>query len=233
MLEIFFPDKCSACKSISHNKLCGKCISQLEFLDEADFCYSCGEPFRHIDQSPDKKNYCIRCLRREFYFNRARSVVFHRGIIKELLHQFKYRDKLILVKTLSKLLTERFPADFSSFDLVLPVPLHIKKLRSREFNQSVLIAKSVSRKFICDFDPFNLIKTRENRPQFEMGSIKERENNVRGIFELRKKEKIRGVSVLLVDDVFTTGATVNECSRVLSEAGASEIQVLTLTRAAY
>lgn len=232
MLEIFFPQTCSACKNISSKKLCTSCISKLEFIVERDCCYSCGEPFTHIEKTGDQ-NYCLRCLKGEFYFNKARSVVFHRGTVKELLHQFKYRDKLILVKTFCEILIDKFPRDLSAFDLVLPVPLHIKKLRKREFNQSSLIAKCIAKKFGCDFDPFNLFKTKENKPQFEMENLQERIRNVKGIFSVRKKEKLKGTSVLLVDDVFTTGSTINECSKVLFEAGVRYVQVLTLTRASY
>lgn len=233
MLEIFFPETCAACKEICPGKICKGCISEIEFLEEYDYCNTCGEPFTRIDKRDKRKNICMRCVRDEFWFEKARSVALHSGVIKELLHKFKYRDKLILSKALCEIIYCKFPGDILMFELAIPVPLHLSKLRKREFNQSSLFAKNIARRFNCRFDPFNLYKIRENRPQFEMENINERKKNVRGVFKAKDRKKLRGLSILLVDDVFTTGSTVNECARVMYQAGADKVQVLTLTRAHY
>ena len=207
-------------------------MSGIDFIDEYDYCSTCGKPFTRIE-TDHRQNTCIRCLKNEFWFDKARSVAFHTGIVKDLLHKFKYRDKIILSKSLCEIIYCKFPRDILMFELTVPVPLHISKLRKREFNQSSLLAKNIARRFKRSFDPFNLYKTNENRPQFEMETINERKRNVRGAFKVKDRRKLRGLSILLVDDVFTTGSTVNECARVMYEAGAEKVQVLTLTRAHY
>ncbi|MGB7949152.1 MAG: ComF family protein [Candidatus Binatia bacterium] len=114
-------------------------------------------------------------------------------------------------------------------DLIVPVPLHPKRLRWRGFNQSLLLARQVSRKYDVPVDPFLLDRRRETLTQTEL-TEEERRRNVRGAFETDPKKSLKGRRVLLVDDVYTSGATVNECSRVLMRAGAREVTVLTLAR---
>ncbi|MGH7886009.1 MAG: ComF family protein [Thermodesulfobacteriota bacterium] len=233
MFAIFFPKTCSICKSISKTPLCENCINEIEFLDLKDCCVSCGAPFNHIVKDEKSEALCIRCIRKEFHFERARSIVIHQGLVKNLIHKFKYREKIVLKGALTQLITERFPSGFSSFDTAIPVPLYIKKLRKREFNQSSVIAKYIAKKFGCSFDPFSLVKRLENKSQFEIGNLNERIKNVAGVFHISNTNSIESRSVLLVDDVFTTGSTINECSKVLLQAGAEKVQVLTLTRAAF
>lgn len=233
MLEMFFPKSCPVCKSLASKTLCQNCTSDLVPLDEIDSCRKCGEPFSHIERHSGEESLCIRCINDEFHFDTARSVFIHKGIIKDLLHKFKYRKKIILSKTLSELTITRFPYKVSSFDTVIPVPLYIKKLREREYNQSSLIAKRVAACFGCNFDPFSLVKTKRSKPQFEMGNLGQRIKNVKNLFEVKEKNSVAGEKVLLIDDVYTTGATINECSKVLFAAGAKKVDVLTLTRATF
>jgi ComF family protein len=114
-------------------------------------------------------------------------------------------------------------------NLIVPVPLHPRRLRWRGFNQSLLLARQVSRKYDVPVDPFLLDRRRETLTQTEL-TEEERRRNVRGAFETDPKKSLKGRRVLLVDDVYTSGATVNECSRVLMRAGAREVTVLTLAR---
>ena len=115
-------------------------------------------------------------------------------------------------------------------DLIVPVPLHPKRLRWRGFNQSVLLARQVSRAYDLPMDPFIVVRHKETTPQTQLSEA-ERRRNVRGAFSLRSGKTLHGKTLLLVDDVYTSGATVNECSRVLKQGGAKEVHVLTLARA--
>ena len=115
-------------------------------------------------------------------------------------------------------------------DRVMPVPLHRTRLRTRGFNQALLLAAAVGRRFSLELDYDNLVRIRATRPQVELNGP-ERTQNVRGAFELRRPDAVAGMRLLLVDDVFTTGATLNECSRVLKEAGAASVIAFTLARA--
>jgi ComF family protein len=114
-------------------------------------------------------------------------------------------------------------------DLIIPVPLHPKRLRWRGFNQSLLLARQVSRMYEVPVDPFLLYRSRETPPQTQL-TEEERRKNVRGAFAMDAAKPLKGKSVLLVDDVYTSGATVNECSRVLVRGGAKTVHVLTLAR---
>ena len=117
----------------------------------------------------------------------------------------------------------------SDLDLIVPVPLHPKRLRWRGFNQSVLLGRQVGRVWGLRLDPFVLTKKMDTVPQSGL-SLKERRPNVKGAFAIAPRRTVEGMRLLLVDDVYTSGATVNECSRVLLRSGARDVQVLTLGR---
>jgi len=114
---------------------------------------------------------------------------------------------------------------------VVPVPLHIEKLRAREYNQSAILAVNIAKYLGVGFDLMGLKKLRETKPQFELKNEKERLSNVKGAFFVEDKHRFDKKAVLLVDDVFTTGATSNECSKTILKSGASRVFVLTLCRA--
>src|SRR3990172_1508128 len=139
-----------------------------------------------------------------FNFERARSIAFYDGILKEILHKFKYERKLNLGGVLSNILIDNFPKDLGMSDLVIPVPLYIDKLRKREYNQSLVLAEKVARYLRVSFDPYVLRRIRDTKPQFEIKSDIEKRRNVKGAFILREIENIKGKSILLVDDVFTS-----------------------------
>jgi ComF family protein len=115
-------------------------------------------------------------------------------------------------------------------ELILPVPLHPKRLRWRGFNQSVLLARQVSRAYNTPMDPFVLVRRRETPPQTQL-TEEERRKNMRGAFAVNPNKPIKNKAILLIDDVYTSGATVNECSRTLRRAGAKNVYILTLARA--
>jgi ComF family protein len=116
------------------------------------------------------------------------------------------------------------------YEVITPVPLHLGRLRWRGFNQSLLLAQAIGQKEKIAVDPFLLERTRSTAPQTQL-SEKERKNNVRGAFTVSNPERLQGTCVLLIDDVYTSGATVNECARVLRRSGATAVDVFTLARA--
>ncbi len=192
-------------------------------------CSRCGIPFA----SPsDTDHLCSECLTEERYFSRARSVCRYEGLIVEAISRFKYGGAIRLAPALGMLLAayqdSQFP--FSGLDLILPVPLHPRRLRERGFNQSLLLARQVSRRHSIPLNFTVLRRIRPTPPQTRL-SGPDRQRNVRGAFEVVKPSVLAGKKVLLIDDVFTTGATARECARVLLGGGAREITVLTLARA--
>jgi ComF family protein len=180
---------------------------------------------------PIPEHLCGRCIMDKFYFERARSIAFYDGLLKDILHKFKYEGKLGLGRVLSSILIDNLPNDLDTPDIVVPVPLYIGRLRKREYNQSVILGERLAKYLRIPFDPFVLRRVRDTKPQFEIRGDAEKRKNVKGAFVVEKGERIKGESVLLIDDIFTSGSTINECSRVLLKAGASYVQVLTLARA--
>jgi len=162
-------------------------------------------------------------------YDQALSVGYFEGSLREAIHQFKYRPCRSLGLPLGSWMAENI-RELSGFDIVVPVPLHRKRLHQRGFNQALLLAHriSVAYDIILSFD--NLARIRYTRPQVEL-SATERIANVEGAFALRRPVDVVEKRVLLVDDVYTTGSTLNECSIVLKKEGAETVAALTLARA--
>ncbi len=162
----------------------------------------------------------------------ARAVGYYEGPLREAIHRWKYEEKSYLTSFFGEKLAERFRQywDPQSIDLIIPVPLHSKRLRERGFNQALLLAMELSRRTRLPYSKGLLRKRIPTPPQVNL-SGEEREKGVKGSFHLQRDEEIEGKSILLIDDVYTTGATVNECSKVLLKAGAERVDVLTIAHA--
>jgi ComF family protein len=198
-------------------------------------CRVCGRPF--FDATGDD-HLCGACLTRSPYYFSARAwACYPRDQtdghpLRQVVQKFKYGRKVSLGRPLGRLMTAGL-AEFLNdceVDVIVAVPLHPKRLRWRGFNQSVLLAREVSRAYGVPLDLSLLTREKETQPQTQL-SEDERRSNVRGAFSVHGKEAINGKKILLVDDVYTSGATVNECSRVLMKARAQEVHVITLARA--
>ena len=231
LLDFFFPPKCPLCGKDQvgrrEDRPCPACLSRLKFTSSPR-CPRCGLGFG----SPSENDHlCSECLTEERYFGNARAVCLYEGLMVEAISRFKYGRATRLSRPLGSLLAEyqdpEFP--FSRWDLILPVPLHPKRLRERGFNQSLLLARYLSRKRSIPLNITSLYRSRPTTPQTQL-SGPERQRNVRGAFGVRGPEAISKKRVLLIDDVFTTGATARECAKVLLDAGAKQVDVLTLAR---
>jgi len=242
MLDLIFPDSCSVCSRPVQGEgfLCSSCVREIKYLDDLPQCTVCGTPFGYFDSVDERANetgsasaahLCGKCVRGEFTFEKARSVAFYDGKLRDMIHEFKYEGGLRHEAFFTEMIVERFPYEAGEFDAVVPVPLHLSKLRAREYNQSSVIAQNLASRTGMEYDLFVLRKTRETRPQFELKSERDRRRNVRGAFSVTVEDAYRDKSLLLVDDVFTTGAATEECSRVLLESGVSRVSVITLARA--
>ena len=237
LVDWLYPPRCRACGSgISGpdaEYLCRGCWLKVRLVSHP-LCDICGRPF--FDTSGDDHS-CAACLTRPPYFVRARAWGCYprdesaEHPLRQVVHKFKYGRKVSLGKPLGRLMAqgcEEFLRE-CRVDLIVPVPLHPKRLRWRGFNQSLLLARQVNRLYRVPVDPFALYRANETVPQTEL-TEDERRKNVRGAFAMYTEKSVKGRSVLLVDDVYTSGATVNECSRVLVRRGVKEVTVLTLAR---
>ncbi len=240
-LDLLFPPLCPLCHGRlgegRRDPLCGPCWERLPRL-APPFCACCGRPFWTFEQQsvetedPGGRHLCEPCQRARPPFTYARAAALYRDGIREALHAFKFGGKASLSRPLGDLLAEagRAMLPQPSVDWLIPVPLHPAREAERGFNQSLLLARRLSERWGVPVREGALRRVRVTRPQTEL-SAEDRRANVRGAFGLRRARGVAGTRVLLVDDIFTTGATVAECCRVLlTEGGARSVGVLTVAR---
>jgi len=182
--------------------------------------------------SAQEKPQCGTCSKKDYVFTQAWSTGLYQGILKECIHLLKYNKKVFMAVPLGKLMTDFMNRylDFGNIDLIIPVPLHPARLREREFNQSALLAEQIGKRLNIPLSLNNLVKVRPTRPQTGLTG-KERLANIQQAFKIKNSSSFSKKNVLLVDDVFTTGSTINECSTSLLQSGINNIYVLTLARA--
>jgi ComF family protein len=230
--DILFPPRCAVCGELMEHDysapLCLNCMKGIRFI-VSPLCLCCGIPFP-AEQEND--HLCSQCLADRKPYAVARSVATYEGTILTAIHMFKYHKKTGIGKALGNIMADFVSGiwDMNAFDLIIPVPLHIKRLRERGFNQSAILARVLSRRFKIALDVSSLRRTLFTPPQVGLGR-KERSVNVKGAFSVTSQDTISGKRILLIDDVYTTGSTLLECSRVLLEAKAEAVAVLTMARA--
>ncbi len=231
LADLIFPPKCIQCgvllKISRAHSFCRDCFSEITFI-RSPICPCCGRP---IQSEAEEDHLCGQCIASEPCFSVARAVGIYEKVLLEAIHRFKYKRDFKVGNALGKLMAfYTFPLfEPRSYDLIMPVPLHRKRLRQRGFNQAVILAKEIAGHYGLELETAVLKRRKHTLPQFDLGRS-ERGQNVKDAFEVRRKDKLEGRRVLLVDDVYTTGSTIRECARTLMEAGAEEIAVLTLAR---
>lgn len=219
LLQQLLPSTCLLCGGdADEGVLCTGCTGDLPALPEA-LCPHCAEPTTHGER-------CGACLKHPPHFARTLALYRYDFPADRLVHALKYGHQLALAAWFGQHLVERLAGH--DFDVIVPLPLHPNRLRERGFNQSGEIARHLRISNKIPVDRSSLVRTRETSPQADL-PLKERQKNVRGAFECRAD--FTGRRVLLVDDVMTTGATANECARVLRLHGAAEVSVAVVARA--
>ena len=237
LLDWFYPPRCRFCKEVILGQddkcFCESCREKIRVVSHP-LCSKCGQPF--LDASGED-HLCGGCLIRPPSFLTARAwACYPREEIdmhplRRIVQQFKYGGRVSLGRPLGRLMARGCYEFFCDLplDCIVPVPLHPRRLRWRGFNQAVILGREVSRLWGVPMDPFILLRSRETPPQTQLPEG-DRRKNVRGAFSLKTEKSVRGKRLLLVDDVYTSGATVKECSRTLIRAGAKAVSVLTLAR---
>lgn len=228
LLDLFFPPVCPLCEeAIADGPLCPKCLSGFSKQKiDAPYCTVCGIPFLN---APGPLHACGECGKTPRPFKEARSALVYAEGVDSAVKAFKYGGSTILAGSLGHFMHGALSLFSAAPEVIVPVPLHKKRLRKRGFNQSLLLARELNRKLSIELDYLSLRRVRDTEQQTRLAHA-EREKNVAGAFEVSDKNRFRDRRVLLVDDVFTTGATILECSRVLKRAGA-EVYAITLARA--
>ncbi len=238
LVDWLYPPRCRACAERIYGRdgeyFCASCWVQIQLVTHP-LCKVCGRPFTDASGAD---HTCGVCLERAPRFAAARAWACYpreasaQHPLGQVVQKYKYGRKVSLGKPLGRLMArgcEEFLSEFHA-DLIVPVPLHPKRLRWRGFNQALLLAREVGRLYRLPVDPFVLQRRKETVAQTQL-SEGERRRNVRGAFVLGPDKSVKDKTVLVVDDVYTSGATVNECSRTLKRAGAKETYVMTLARA--
>jgi ComF family protein len=182
-----------------------------------------------LTSSPEYR--CGACRAQPPYFDHARAIGRYEGPLRQAIHQFKYRGKLHLKRPLLRLALEHFDAHFPAavFDAIIPVPLHRERLMQREFNQATVLAKGLAYYLHVPVLEQLLVRVRSTRPQVELNG-RERRQNVEQAFAVTDAAALEDKQVLIVDDVFTTGATLGEIARTIKVAGARQVDVFALAR---
>ena len=236
-IDLIYPPRCSICERYLWNNranngqqallFCKPCFDGFSEIT-SPLCLTCGMPF---GSEVEEDHLCEECLRKRPFYDAARAPYLYEGSIMEAIHQFKYAGRSHLAKSLGSLMTSfaREWMDKANSTLMMPVPLHPVRLRERGFNQSLVLARYAAPLLGAELDFLSLRRIRYTRPQTGL-KISERKKNVHRAFEVVDKMAVKGRTILLVDDVTTTGNTLNECARILKRAGSKEVFCLTLAR---
>jgi ComF family protein len=222
LLDLVYPPFCVVCEKAVSQYLCPDCVEKIQLIDYP-YCRVCG--------APSETARCVECREREFAFDSGRSAGVFEGVLREAIHALKYSFHRPVADPLGDLMAERCSRLYlaGKADLVVPVPIHRSRMLVRGFNQSEELARRMCARISLPVDPGVLYQARKTRHQVDLPQD-QRESNVRGAFVVRDPPRIQGKRVLLIDDVFTTGATLNEAASVLKKAGATSVHVYTLAR---
>lgn len=227
-IDLLLPPACHFCGEQlatprASDNLCPDCRASIPILEAC--CRCCARPFSSFTPT---RHLCEPCLRTPPAFTRVYTIGRHSGVLQENIHRLKYHSQLILAGTFARLLCNRLNDDAYRPDLVIPVPLHPKRLRQRGYNQALELARPLARQLDATLEKGALIRQQQTPPQQGL-SLTERTANLKNAFACTAP--LSAQRILLVDDVMTSGTTVKECARVLAESGVCELRVAVIGRA--
>ncbi len=233
-LDLIFPRDCLFCEGSRKEGgdfLCGLCQQEIVFV-EPPYCQCCGLPADISYDFPTANFECALCRKNSFFFDQARSLGPYDTALKMLIHHFKFGKQPGVMKDIVPFMADYFGRQEESWDgfYVVPVPLFIRRLKERTFDQSFLIAREVARILHLPLANGLLRRVRDTESQAQKTKA-ERAKNIKGAFAVDRPDRVWEMNILLVDDVMTTGATVNEAAKILKRSGAGQIHVFTLARA--
>ncbi len=228
-VNYLFPPVCGNCDGAiwDNTGICADCWKDLTFISGA-FCYSCGYPF---ELSRGNEVLCGECLHSPKAFDLCRAALVYDAHSKDMIIGFKHADKTYLSALFTRWLSSCGQGILEKADVIVPVPLHQRRLLSRRYNQSALLAHRLARLHHKEYIPSLLLRTKNTFSQGQF-SMTGRWRNVRNAFVSNNKYKtaVEGKHVVLIDDVYTTGATLDACARTLKKSGAASVSGVVLAR---
>lgn len=210
ILNLIYPPTCGICGKFNSNFLCLKCQKQLESQSEFQV---------------------IKSQKETNFFEEHLYIFTYQGMIRKMILNYKFQEKSYLYKTIVNFLlkNEKFFSILQSYDTIIPVPISRQRKRKRGYNQSELLAKEMAKKIKIEYNHDCLFKTKNVMEQSKLKK-EERQNNIKGAYQLVHPERLETKKILLVDDIYTTGSTVKECSKILRQAQPKKIGVFTIAK---
>lgn len=210
LLGLFFPQVCSVCGKLNNKGLCIKCKNKIEKL--AIFQMT-------------KENL------KEGYFQELIAIFPYEGIIRQLLLAYKFHEKSYMCVCFVNFIlkNKKIFEKLQTYDTIIPVPISKKRMKERGYNQSLLIARKISRELNISLQANCLFKTRNSIEQSKLNK-EQRKANIQNVYELQNREILNNKKILLIDDIYTTGSTANECAKVLQQAKPDKIDVLVVAK---
>jgi len=231
IINIIYPSVCAGCNKpnysdINSKYICNECFYSIK-RHVPPFCLKCGRGLLEIKNI--NKGICATCSNRQYYFDEAWSICKYEAVIKELIHKFKYSQKIQYKEIFQKLFKEFLDAFnvLRDTDLIIPIPLHPTRLREREYNQSQILSSLVSEIIHKPVVSDILVRRRNTKSQIDLNE-KTRIKNITGCFAVRNSNSLDSKSILLIDDVLTTGITLSEAAKTIKELNPYKISILTL-----
>ena len=230
LIDFIYPENisCIICNSqISKNNtysMCKTCFNEMNFI--LDGCIKCGKPIIYHSLEKQDISGCGSCFDKTFYFDKSISCIEYNNTSKKLILDFKYKRKTYMSKYIANIMKEKLEIENIKFDCILYVPLHKKRLKKRGFNQSEKIAIKLGN-IINKPSYDSLIRKKNTKPLYKLNK-EQRQDTLKNIFEIKNNIEVKNKNILLLDDIFTTGSTVNEISKLLKLEGANKIYVMTL-----
>lgn len=208
--NLFYPPVCGICGKLNEDFLCKKCEKLLE--SQAKF------------EIQEKQNINL-------YFDKLLYIFQYEGIIRKLIIDYKFNEKSYLYKTFANFLlkNQKFFEILKSYDTIIPVPISKKRKKERGYNQSTLIAREISKRLKIEINTSCLYKAKDIVAQSTLNR-EEREQNIKGVYQLKNVKKLENKKILLIDDIYTTGSTLNECSKILRKSNPKVITCFTMAK---
>jgi competence protein ComFC len=218
-IDLLFPPRCGGCQKAG-SLWCETCRAAVQLI-APPWCEKCGEPFV-------TDRLCANCRAHPLVIEKIRSVALFDGVLRQAIHRFKYERLAGMAEPFGDLLADYWCAEQLTADWLIPVPLHSSRERDRGYNQSELLARRLARRINVPVSSRGLRRTRATAVQMTLNAAQRREN-VAGAFEC-VEPRVRGARVVIIDDVGTTGATLDACAQAVLKAGAASVMGLTLAR---